>query len=510
MTESAPPEIDNQKNRLLGGVVGQLGVTGLSIAQQILLVPLFVKSWDANQYAGWLILFSISALVAIADFGLHPLSVNRYQASLALSARAADVALSREIRNFLNSYTLNAICIAVAVGLWTFFLKPVELLGLRGASDKTLLWSLVLSIASGALVNFISGCSAVYRSHLEVARLMMVRTANQVAQIVAQVFILLTHSSVLAMISAVLAINFLTVAYMCFAGIPAFARIQLGAWWRLSWTAHIRTMRAAIPFAVPAASEPLLNQGPVFILGLVGANPASVIVFSLSRVLVAVPRLLVQQICGLLGPEVGARYVRKDNEGIRGNLRLTLTLSAVIIGVSTGAMTGLLQPLFEAWTQGVVSYEPITVWLLVAALVVSSHSFAAFSALLYCNQPGLVTKLQLARVAAYCLLTGILGKTWGASGTAAGLLIAEVVTSAGPFAVALVNRFPIRRYDLVAWSVVPNLLWFTIFAVLSRFLVLVLDVRSAIGLAVAVSVVAIAACAVGYREVRRLTAASTA
>ena len=70
MTERTTTEALAQRPRLLGGIVGQLGVTGLSVAQQILFVPLFVKMWDADQYASWLILFSLSALIAIADFGL--------------------------------------------------------------------------------------------------------------------------------------------------------------------------------------------------------------------------------------------------------------------------------------------------------------------------------------------------------------------------------------------------------------------------------------------------------
>lgn len=507
MTETTTTDALSQRHRLLGGVLGQLGVTGLSVAQQILFVPLFVKMWDADQYASWLILFSLSALIAIADFGLHPLSINKYQASLALPGRRAQAALSRDVREIINAYVMNAVLIAVAFGLVILLIDPVTKLGLKGATPLALSGAVVLSVGSGIVVNFTSGCSAVYRAHLELARVMIARLLIQIAQIIGQAWILLSQSSIFAMALMFFIINVAAVCYMCAIDIPHFARIRPGAWWKFSWQKQARTMGSALPFVIPSAADSIFNQGPVFILGLVGASPLSIIIFNLSRVVAAVPRMLVQQLCGLLGPEIGATYVRDEKGGVRANLQIALTMSAVIIGVSSGAMVGLIRPLYEFWTLKAVPFDAVTLGLMLGALVLSSHTFAAVAALLYCNQPGLVTKLQLVRIGTSCVLVAVLGRMWGAPGAAGGLFISEAIASAGPFAWALVERFSMQWRDMLLWSVVPALLWLVVFAALSFALSYAVDVHSTAGLAAATLIVACAAATAGYREFHRVQAA---
>lgn len=488
--------------RLFGGVAGGLAVTALSVGQQVLMVPLFVHMWSTAEYATWLVLFSITSLLAIADFGFHPLSINRYQVALAGTGRRAVVALSRDVRTFVNSYILNAALVFTVLILGCIVADPVALLGLKGETEPTLFAALLLSVASGVSLNMMSGCTALYRAHLKIGRLMSIRLSMQVATIIAQAAVLLTKCSVLAMCAAMLAVNVAGLAFMSLRDIPSFANCSVGRWWRFSVKDYGRTLKAALPFVVPTAADPIMNQGPVFLLALVGPGPLAVVIFNLCKVLLSVPRMLVQHLCGVLGPEIGAAFVRDDRDSVRHNLKIAIIVSAVIIGVSVGAMFGLVQPVYVLWTLNTVPFDALTFWLMALALSASSHTFAAASALLYSNQPGLVTRFQLVRVTLLCVLTAVLGWQWGAPGAAAALLISEVVASAVPFFRALTHRFPVTTGEVLRWTISSLGLWFAVFAALTSTLAHVLDLHVPVQLAIGLAVTAVCAVGVAYWEMR--------
>lgn len=503
MTGARPASGAGAEKRLLGGLAGQLGVTALSIGQQILLVPLFLSSWSAAEYASWIVLFSLSALLTIADFGLHPLSINRYQVSLALPKRRASVSLSRDVSDIANSYLINTALLIICLALAASFADPVARLNLAGADRAVLLSAFVMAAGLGITGILISGCSAIYRAHLEVSRLMMLRVAMLMAQIVGQVAVLLSGASVLAMASVLLAVNLAALMFMWAIEIPRFTNIRLGKRRLWSWRRHIETSRDAARFIVPGAADPLLNQGPVLILGLVDQNPLTIVLFNLCRVIASVPRMLAQQLCGLLGPEIGAAHARADLRGTRTSLRIALIVPSVITGVFLGSMVSLAQPLFAAWTKGTVPFDPWTLWLMFAALAVSPHTYAAVSALLYSNQPKPVTQLQLVRMAATTVLVAIGGWRFGAIGAAAALLAVEFASSAVPLAFALVGRFPVSWNELTAWSAAPLAAALVAFAGLSIAMAATLDLRTVLGLVIAVATIGAAAALLGLFAFRR-------
>lgn len=228
MTVAPETSRGGSSQRLLGGVAGSLAVTALSVVQQVLMVPLFMHQWSTEEYATWLALFSFASLLAIADFGFHPLSINRYQVSLAEPGRRAFAALSRDVRTFVNSYLLNAALVFSLVVFACVIADPVSLLGLKGEAAPALAAALLLSAASGLSLNMVSGCSALYRAHLKIGRLMTVLLALQVAMIFVQAAVLLTKSSVVVMCAAVFAVNLAGVVFMCLRDIPRFARYTTG------------------------------------------------------------------------------------------------------------------------------------------------------------------------------------------------------------------------------------------------------------------------------------------
>src|SRR5450432_4464113 len=52
----------------------------LSLTQQIILIPLFLKFWTGETLSAWLTIFAAGSLVLAADGGLHAWSLNRFLA----------------------------------------------------------------------------------------------------------------------------------------------------------------------------------------------------------------------------------------------------------------------------------------------------------------------------------------------------------------------------------------------------------------------------------------------
>lgn len=261
-------------------------------------------------------------------------------------------------------------------------------------------------------------------------------------------------------------------------------------------------MKAALPFVVASAADPIQNQGAVFLLALVGPGPLAIVIYNLCKALTSVPRMLVQQLCAVLGPEVGASYVRNDHDGVRHNLKISIIVSAVIIGVALGAMFGLVRPVYGLWKLNAVPFDGLNFWLMALALAATPHTFAAVSALLYSNQPGLVTRYQIVQVSLLCVLTAAFGWLWGASGAAAALVVSQLVASALPFFKAMTERFPVTRTEVVRWTAGSLALWFSVFAALTSALAYLLDLHKLDQLAAALLITAACAAGAAYWEMR--------
>ena len=490
------------KTRLVGGFTSSISVTMLGIIQQIFLVPLFVRNWPPELYASWLILFSLSVLIAAADLGLHVLAINRYQEALNLEAQAVIVAFNRNLRDFVNSYFINAVLLTVTAALFAALTEPAYVLHLSGAPTWELRLSFLFMVLTGIITMLTSGCSAIYRAHLKVARIMWLKAITLVLQIAIQTGILLSGGSILAMAAALFGIGLLVLLYMVFVDIPKFAKIEKNRWHELSWSRHFATLKSAAPFIVPTVADSILTQGPLFIMGVVNCAPATIVTFNICRIMASVPRMLTQQVSGLLGPEIGDRNARSDLDGMRANIRLGLTLSSVFIGVSIGALAGLGEPLFKVWTGGAAQFDGLTLVLLMAALAVSAHTFQVVAALLYCNQPAIVAKIQIYRVVASSILVAILASQYGALGAAAALVLTDITFSSLPFALALLERFPVSGREFWRWSTRPLLLWFAGFSSLSLLLRHALNLNSKPALVLAVTVVGTCAVMASVTELR--------
>ena len=99
------------KGRLASNFGGQVLTTFVTVAQQILLVPLFISFWGAEVYRDWLILFAAAGFFRLFDLGLYYYFFNYLSMALAQDDQAS---FDRAFRLGGGVY---ATIIAVATGL---------------------------------------------------------------------------------------------------------------------------------------------------------------------------------------------------------------------------------------------------------------------------------------------------------------------------------------------------------------------------------------------------------
>ena len=60
------------RRRIWGTVAGNVFLRLVRVAEQLLLVPVFLAVWGAERYGEWIALNSLGLFVALANFGITP------------------------------------------------------------------------------------------------------------------------------------------------------------------------------------------------------------------------------------------------------------------------------------------------------------------------------------------------------------------------------------------------------------------------------------------------------
>jgi O-antigen/teichoic acid export membrane protein len=138
------------RRRIWGTVAGNIFLRLVRVAEQLLLVPVFLAVWGAEQYGEWIALNSLGLFVALANFGIG-------------QAGASDIVLGysrgdqrQAARSFVTSMVLITLVIACGYGLLvaalnTFDLGSVLTVQSLGLSEAR---SVILIVTLSTLLGF--------------------------------------------------------------------------------------------------------------------------------------------------------------------------------------------------------------------------------------------------------------------------------------------------------------------------------------------------------------------
>ena len=162
--DNAPPPGRGLVSRILRAMGAQLATQGLRIAQQILLVPFFLKAWGIDVYNDWLVINAAVAFLAIFDGGMQPYFSGLLQEHF---VRGDHASYRRAARIGCFNYLAVILLAIVGVGAASLVIDWRDMLKIGSLPDTQAYWTLALLAGSTLLMLPFGIANSIYRAHGE-------------------------------------------------------------------------------------------------------------------------------------------------------------------------------------------------------------------------------------------------------------------------------------------------------------------------------------------------------
>jgi O-antigen/teichoic acid export membrane protein len=345
--------------RIARTLVFSAGGQIVGLAQQVVLVPFFLRAWGDGTYGDWLAATAVASYLGLADMGVQSYAVNRLSQD---HARGDDAGFRRDLHSTYVLYALLALAGAVVLGLLAALL-PWEAWFDGHAIGPVDAGRIATIAGAGVLVSIATGFAAsLHKAYGDAARSAAAGTLARLLTIAVTVAALWVRLGPVAVALAVLASQFLA------ALASTWDLVRLHPEARPSFhDARRETVRAflapSLMFLLVQVAYGLTVQGTV-IVASVALGGAAATTFATARTLVNVVRQAVQ----LLGNSLWPEFTRLHSTG---DARLPVLHRLLVKGTSlvTAALVPALATmgptLYGLWTGGRVTVDATLLhWLL--------------------------------------------------------------------------------------------------------------------------------------------------
>ena len=416
----------------------------MAAAQPIVLVPLCLRAWGADEYGRWLVLTALVSYLSMLDLGGQSYIGNLLALNHANGKRDS-------FRQILSEGVSLFILIAAAglvllLGLLFGLMNPrVTGMGSALANSERLI---ILFLGSGFLLSVPTGVYlSVYRARGLFVRGTMLGNVFRLAHLVLSVGMLTTSTSPLVYAFVLLVANVTSTLVI----VRDSRRTIAGCGEiRLSLAAAKRGqqyLRGALQFWLLALANGLNQQGVLLVLGIF-ASPAIVAVYATHRTAAG----LVGYVGALLQAPLWPEFSKLSAQGRREDLR-HVALSAIkvvmlVSGLAAVAMWVVLPSIYPLWTNKQLQLKPALFAVFLLQGVLAAGWFTSAWSLFATNEHRMPARWSLANAVVTIALTLVLGPKYGVMGVALATLIGDVLCG-----LAVYPRLAARILGLSAWSV---------------------------------------------------------
>jgi O-antigen/teichoic acid export membrane protein len=434
----------SRARRIFGGWSANAIQLLLSLTQQIVLIPLFLKYWTGDTLSAWLTIFAAGNLVLTADAGLHGWTLNRF---LAFKSRNdCDRRSSRYFGAALQLFVaLTALVAVLLVGTFAL-VSPAKVLGFSAQPDFDRGFAIMtLGMALTLPINI---ASALYRARGLYGRIVRVQAWGTAAGQLGQVVGLMATGSLLLVVSAYVAAPIATLIYLLFIDLPRQFPF-IGNFRRrisLRWTAA--QFVGGFPFAVMNFAEVGLSYLSVLMIGAFVSDRIAIAQWGLTRTIAGLLRGLCVQLTLPLAAELGHDHAIGARDSLqrlyaRGSIFLVL-----FAGTTTSAALVFWPDFFRIWTHGAIPYDAALAITLLLGSCIGAPAILALSYANYSNRGPLLLWTKSLQLAIFLLLSIVLIPRMGPLGAAVALVASDIVAQLGVLFVIIVRdtlRHPARH-----------------------------------------------------------------
>lgn len=412
--------------RVLHGTGAGVVAYGLGIASNLLLLPLYLRSWSVAEYGEWMALYSIVNYLGNLDFGVTTAAVN-----------AATIAYARNdwsaFKRIQGTAWAASLTIAAAGGVIVCLLSLTyfhvdQWLGLTvlGHQNARLVFcglavSLLASIPGRQLI-------AVYTATGDFAKYQWLYNAFSLFTFMASGLALMLGAGPVSLAVVTAGTTLSTIAFSLWLlrrkGSRLYPRLRDADW---------HTARAlAAPtgqFGLSMLATALTVQGPIVVLSRALGGP-TVALFTTTRTVANVVRGTLALLRAPLRPEFGAASAQPTKDALRRLFRLTVSLDATMaICLSAVLWSGGVW-LIRFWSHGRIHPDPMLLHLLLIASILEGFSQILAIAGWATNRFHAVSLGQLAAAVISLILAVVLVGRFGPSAIPLGAIVPLVAIMA--------------------------------------------------------------------------------
>jgi O-antigen/teichoic acid export membrane protein len=388
----------------------------VTVAIQLLSLPVFLHFWSLSRYGEWLMLSAIPAYLSAVDVGILSVGMNR----MAILAAGGDVESAERIFHSMLAFALVVIAVVGAIvlpGLWFFSFGDSGV----GVEHRV---TLSLLIGAALVCVFCGLFESVFRAcddyPMGIMALNLARVAEWLGSIVGLVLGRSLVDVGLGYFCGRLIANVLTWFYIRYR-YPQYR-------WSTRGASRAELADMVVPglsyLSLPAANAFSL-QGMVLLVGSMFGTP-TLAVFSAYRTLARIGFQAVNMLTRVLWPEFSRRYGEGAFATMRGLYRYG-TMATMVASIGGTFALYLAGPfVINLWTHGQIVYIPrlFNILLLVSAL--SGLWQVGLILLTATNRLGAVSIIFVVAAALSLGCAFLAGRRFGLEGAAWATILTEV------------------------------------------------------------------------------------
>lgn len=356
----------------IGKLFAAQNVTQLvTVLTQLLLPPLFLRSYGVRLYGEWLALSAAITYLGTFNYGLQTYA----NMQMTIHYSRGEIQQTREVQSAGLRIILAVVAI-FAIGLLVIFLLPVNSWLRLTIPQREAQWTLYIlgcQIVAGMIFGFFSGSYMVIGVPHRGTNL---GNVNQVVILFLQVAFVFRRSPFPFIAGAQLAVTLLSTLFLIFdfSRLAPDIRPSLRYWKPGSLR---ETLKPSAQYALLFSSNVLVYQVPMLLMQRI-LGPLTVVVFSVTRTVYSMCRRILYLLTNSIGPDITISYGKRD----WGRLHKLYEFSERIVLVVTVPLTlgcMLATPLLlQVWLHKRTLYDPAVALLLgltVSILGIKEHKY---------------------------------------------------------------------------------------------------------------------------------------
>ena len=391
--------------RLIFGMGAYSYAQVVTVATQLLSLPLFLSIWDVATYGDWLIISAIPSYLSLADAGITTAAANRMIGLFEKKEYENANIVFQSAVAFLSTVS------AVAMGVATLAIWMTPTGWLQIESWQPVLLVLIFSVL---LSLFCSLAESIYKATHGYATGTYMVTSGRLVEWIGGIVGLIAFRSYLAVAIAALAARAIYTLWMLWQSQRRTPHVNWGVS-KAQWQVIKSTSKPGLLFLIISMTNALSLQGFTLLVATL-LGPVATVTFNAYRTIARVVTQVAGALSNPLWPELAALHGRGDFDRFRRVYGRATAWGLAIAGLGAFSVFLISPFTLELWAKGKIAFDS----LLMALFMVYAAMAAAWQiprvALLSTDRHGglawkglLISAIALVAAAQFTKIAGLYG-----------------------------------------------------------------------------------------------------